>query len=99
MWLFRWRSWAASITGPTRKGRRERDWRGADVPLEVQLAKRLPEFTLEVSFSSGHGSLSVLGSSGAGKSMLLRCIAGLDRPDRGRIALNGRVLLDTQRGV
>ena len=69
------------------------------MPLDVQLAKRLPEFTLDVSFSSGDGSLSVLGSSGAGKSMLLRCIAGLDRPDRGRIVLNGRVLFDTQRGI
>jgi molybdate transport system permease protein len=69
------------------------------VPLDVQLAKRLPEFTLDVSFSSGDGPLSVLGSSGAGKSMLLRCIAGLERPDRGRIALNGRVLLDTDRGI
>jgi molybdate transport system permease protein len=69
------------------------------VPLEVQVAKSLPDFTLDVSFSSGDGPLGVLGSSGAGKSMLLRCIAGLDRPDRGRIVLNGRTLLDTQKRI
>jgi molybdate transport system permease protein len=69
------------------------------VPLEVQVAKSLPDFTLDVSFSSGDGPLSVLGSSGAGKSMLLRCIAGLDRPDRGRITLNGRTLLDTEKRI
>ncbi|HVB55024.1 MAG TPA: sulfate/molybdate ABC transporter ATP-binding protein [Candidatus Acidoferrales bacterium] len=62
--------------------------------LEVQLEKKLPDFTLDVSFVAGDGPLSILGPSGAGKTMLLRCIAGLERPDRGRIVLNGRVLLD-----
>ncbi|MGD0964410.1 MAG: sulfate/molybdate ABC transporter ATP-binding protein [Candidatus Acidiferrales bacterium] len=69
------------------------------MPLEVQIAKNLPDFSLEVSFSSGDGPLGILGSSGAGKSMLLRCIAGLDRPDRGRIVLNGRALLDTEKRI
>ena len=69
------------------------------MPLEIQIAKSLPDFSLDVSFACGDGPLSVLGPSGAGKSMLLRCIAGLERPDRGRIVLNGRVLLDTQRRV
>jgi molybdate transport system permease protein len=67
--------------------------------LEIDIAKKLPDFTLEVSFSSGSGALSVLGPSGAGKTMLLRCIAGLERPDRGRIALDGRTLFDSDRGV
>ncbi len=69
------------------------------MPLEVHIAKRLEDFTLDVSFAAPDGPLSVLGSSGAGKSMLLRCIAGLDRPDRGRIVLNGRTLLDAGRRV
>jgi molybdate transport system permease protein len=69
------------------------------VPLQVQIAKSLADFSLDVSFASDSGPLSILGSSGAGKSMLLRCIAGLDRPDRGQIVLNGRTLLDTGKGI
>jgi molybdate transport system permease protein len=66
------------------------------VPLQVQIAKQLPNFALDVSFTAGDAPLGILGPSGAGKTMLLRCIAGLEQPDHGRIDLNGRVLLDTQ---
>jgi molybdate transport system permease protein len=69
------------------------------VTLEVQIEKKLAEFTLDVAFRATETPLSVLGASGAGKSMLLRCIAGLERPDRGRIALNDRILFDSQRHV
>jgi molybdate transport system permease protein len=69
------------------------------VALEVQIEKRLPNYTLEVSFTTGEKPLSVLGPSGSGKTMTLRCIAGLERPDRGRIGLNGRVLFDSARGI
>lgn len=67
--------------------------------LEVDIAKKLPDFTLEVSFTSGSEPLGILGPSGAGKTMLLRCIAGLERPDRGRIVLEGRTLFDSDRSV
>ncbi|MGH9715744.1 MAG: sulfate/molybdate ABC transporter ATP-binding protein [Candidatus Acidiferrales bacterium] len=67
--------------------------------LEVQISKRLPDFTLEVAFSAENAPLAILGPSGAGKSMLLRCIAGLERPERGRIVIGERVLLDTQTRV
>ena len=69
------------------------------MPLEVQIAKDLPEFALDVSFTAGDAPLSILGSSGAGKTMLLRCIAGLERPGSGRIVLNGRILLDSKSRV
>lgn len=65
--------------------------------LEVQVTKKLRDFTLDVSFRADNAPMSILGPSGAGKTMLLRCIAGLERPDRGRIALNDRVLFDSER--
>ena len=64
--------------------------------LEVQIVKKLSDFTLEVSFRAEAEPLSILGASGAGKTMLLRCIAGLERPDRGRIKLNDRVFFDSE---
>ncbi len=68
--------------------------------LEVQIAKQLPDFTLEAAFRADGGvPLSILGPSGSGKTMLLRCIAGLERPDRGRIVLNDRVLFDSRQKI
>jgi molybdate transport system permease protein len=64
--------------------------------LEVQIEKKLLDFTLDVSFRAEAEPLSILGASGAGKTMLLRCIAGLARPDRGRIKLNDRVFFDSE---
>lgn len=67
--------------------------------LSVNLVKALPGFTLEVSFSTDRQPLGLLGASGAGKSLILRCIAGIETPDAGRIVLNGRVLFDSERGI
>ncbi|MFZ0735885.1 MAG: sulfate/molybdate ABC transporter ATP-binding protein [Candidatus Acidiferrales bacterium] len=67
--------------------------------LEVQIEKRLASYTLNVAFTTGTLPLAILGPSGAGKTMTLRCIAGLERPDRGRIVLNGRVLFDSANDV
>jgi molybdate transport system permease protein len=69
------------------------------VTLEVQIEKKLAEFTLDVAFRATETPLSILGASGAGKSMLLRCIAGLEKPSRGRVALNDRVLFDSAQRV
>jgi molybdate transport system permease protein len=69
------------------------------VALEVQIEKKLPGFTLQAEFTVGNAPLSILGPSGAGKTMLLRSIAGIVRPDSGRIALDGRIFFDSARGI
>ncbi|WP_407889747.1 molybdate ABC transporter permease subunit [Scytonema sp. NUACC26] len=67
--------------------------------LFVDIEKRLPGFNLKVCFSADKQPLGLLGGSGAGKSMILRCIAGIESPTSGRIILNGRVLYDSQQGI
>ncbi|MBW4628679.1 MAG: molybdate ABC transporter permease subunit [Brasilonema octagenarum HA4186-MV1] len=67
--------------------------------LFVDIEKQLSGFSLKVSFSADKQPLGLLGGSGAGKSMILRCIAGIETPSSGRIVLNGRVLFDSQRGI
>lgn len=67
--------------------------------LSVAIQKQLPNFDLTVSFSADRDPLGLLGGSGAGKSMILRCIAGVETPTQGRIVLNGRVLFDSERGI
>ncbi len=67
--------------------------------LTVNIRKVLPGFTLETAFSSEDKILGLLGGSGSGKSMTLKCIAGLLRPDEGHIELDGRVLFDSVSGI
>ena len=67
--------------------------------LQVDIRKRLGGFTLDVAFTAENGVTSLLGASGCGKSMTLKCIAGIEKPDEGRIALDGRVLFDSQAGI
>ncbi|MDJ0650248.1 MAG: molybdate ABC transporter permease subunit [Xenococcaceae cyanobacterium MO_188.B19] len=69
------------------------------IELIVDIQKQLPGFLLDVSFQTNQTPLGLLGASGAGKSLILRCIAGLDTPDKGRIVLNGRVLFDSEKGI
>lgn len=63
--------------------------------LEVNAARHLERFTLNLALKTSQGAVGLLGPSGAGKSMTLRMIAGLTMPDRGRIVLNDRVLFDS----
>lgn len=68
--------------------------------LEVDICKQLPGFKLAVNFVvDGTRPLGLLGASGAGKSLILRYIAGIETPDTGRIVLNGRVLFDSEKGI
>ncbi len=67
--------------------------------LSVNIHKELDDFTLNVSFESAGGVTALLGASGCGKSMTLKCIAGLEKPDRGQIVLNGRVLYDSEKHI
>ena len=63
--------------------------------LEVHIEKKLNGFTLRSDFTAGNTATAILGASGCGKSMTLRCIAGIVKPDKGRIVLDGRVLFDS----
>lgn len=67
--------------------------------LLVDIKKKMPGFTLDISFETGESSLGILGESGSGKSMTLRCIAGLVKPDKGKIILNDRILFDSEKGI
>lgn len=68
--------------------------------LTARIKKRYGKFLLDVEFTAGNGgALALLGVSGCGKSVTLRCLAGIDRPDEGFIELDGLVLFDSGRHV
>ena len=67
--------------------------------LNVDIKKKLGSFHLDVHFSTDGEILALLGASGCGKSMTLKCIAGIIKPDEGHIELNGRVLFDSQKRI
>jgi molybdate transport system ATP-binding protein len=67
--------------------------------LEVDIEHRLGAFALDIHFASGRGLTALFGRSGAGKTSVVSAIAGLIRPQRGRIAVDGVVLLDTECGI
>ena len=67
--------------------------------LEVHIEKKLNGFTLRSDFAAGNTATAILGASGCGKSMTLRCIAGIVKPDKGRIVLDGRVLFDSEQHI
>jgi molybdate transport system ATP-binding protein len=67
--------------------------------LEVALRHRLGAFTLDAHFAAGGRLTALFGRSGAGKTTILKAIAGLIGPEEGRIVIDGRTLLDTARGI
>lgn len=65
----------------------------------VDIKKKMGDFQLEVSFSADTEVFALLGASGCGKSMTLKCIAGIEQPDSGIIKINDRVVYDSQKGI
>ena len=65
----------------------------------VDIEKNLGSFRLKVKFSAGDEVLALLGASGCGKSLTLRCIAGIEKPDRGRIEVDGVTLFDSEKHI
>ncbi len=67
--------------------------------LEVDIYKKLTEYDLDIHFSTTEDGFGLMGASGSGKSMLLKCIAGIQSPDQGRIVLNDQVLFDSEKKI
>ena len=67
--------------------------------LEVDIEMRRGSFAVQVAFASDAPIVALFGRSGAGKSTVVNAIAGIARPTRGRIAIGGRVLFDSARGI
>ena len=67
--------------------------------LEVEIEKRFAGFTLRAQFTARDTATAILGASGCGKSLTLRCIAGSVKPDKGRIVLDGVPLFDSEKKI
>lgn len=67
--------------------------------LLVDIEKKLGNFSLKVSFEAGNEILALLGASGCGKSLTLKCIAGVEKPDRGKIIADDVTLYDSEKWI
>jgi ABC-type sulfate/molybdate transport systems ATPase subunit len=67
--------------------------------LELDIGLSLRSFRLELSLALGRETFALVGPSGAGKTTVLRAVAGLARPERGRVVLDGDVLFDADAGI
>ena len=67
--------------------------------LVVDIEKKLGSFTLRSKFETGSGTMALLGASGCGKSVTLKCIAGIMTPDKGHIILDGETLFDSEKHI
>lgn len=65
----------------------------------VDIEKRFRGFNLKIQFESGEGVTGLLGASGSGKSMTLRCIAGIEKPDKGKIIVDGMTWFDAEKKI
>lgn len=67
--------------------------------IEVEIVKSFGAFKLNVSFRSESRRIGILGASGCGKSMTLKCIAGIETPDAGRIAVGDTIFCDSKKSI
>ena len=67
--------------------------------LSVRISQRLESFTLDATFEAPAGVTVLFGRSGSGKTSVINAIAGLTRPEAGRIEVDGTVLMDTDTGT
>lgn len=67
--------------------------------LYVNIEKRLDRYTLKAEFSCDQDTIALFGASGAGKSMMLKCIAGIEKPDKGVIQLGEMILFDSEKKI
>lgn len=66
--------------------------------LSVSIKKSFPAFTLNVDIEAGNETIGWLGESGCGKSLTMRCIAGIETPDEGKIVVNGKTFFEREAG-
>ena len=67
--------------------------------VDVAIRKKIGDFFLDVTFSSEKEIFAILGASGCGKSMTLKCIAGIETPDEGHIIINGKTFFDSEKKI
>ena len=67
--------------------------------IYVDIKKSFPKFELSIELDNDNEVLALLGASGSGKSMLLKCIAGVVKPDKGIIIINDKVVFDSKRNI
>lgn len=67
--------------------------------MEIAIQKNLGEYALDVHWRTDKKRIGILGASGSGKSLTLKCIAGIERPDQGHIQIEEHVLYDSSSGT
>lgn len=80
-------------------GQRHEEQKVDLMALQVNIEKNFKGFSLRTAFESTTSSTGILGASGSGKSMTLRCIAGIETPDKGKIVINGRTVFDSEKKI
>lgn len=67
--------------------------------IVVDIKKQLGDFSLDISFRAENETIALWGPSGSGKSLTLKCIAGIEKPDEGQIVIGDRVVYDSAAGI